>query len=640
MLNLNSKIKKITAIPINIAFKKVIFSLFKKYIKAKKFRKLEAFEKNLTISPIPNFNFKELNVLKFRIFQDLKPEFLNKKYIENIIAHKFDILGTGLISVNIKENGNENNINNDYQKINWHKDFKSGFEWSQDLDCFQIKIGNEKGVDIKIPWELSRLHHFVHLALWIYLEKPDKVDFILREYENQLDDYIDSNQYLKGVNWVSPMEVSIRSINIIISLSLINEKGILISEPLMKKVQKYLYFSGHYIYLYREWSSGLRNNHYFANLLGLLFISKCFPENHDMNQIFDFSKKEFFKEINWQFNNEGSNFEGSIPYHFFMVEMIYYGFEILQFDIKSNLDKVINKLNNIIIFSNSIFGNNNFYPQIGDNDSGKILNMNELDNTSDIYSYPKKILTYINDLLSLYYDDYNINKQSDKNINMNIFKEIGLVVYKNKKIQLWISLGRKSQKGKGGHNHYDSSSFVLQINDKEYFVDPGTYLYTSEPEIRNIFRSAQYHNNYFAQDMEHIEQTKPEDLFWLNDKICEYSVNKDKNYIILKIIRKIKNNIINRTFHINSDEISITDELNRVDDAGVISFHLNPKIEDILIKDNIIIIENKVSLSFSENLDFKISDYSFSPVYGKILPAKKIIFSNLTSINNFKIKIL
>lgn len=638
MLNLNSKIKKITSIPIKIAFKKVIFSLFKKYIKAKKYRKLAAIEKKLTISSIPNFNLKELNVLKFRIFQDIQPEFLNKKYIENIIAHKFDILGTGLISVNIKENRNENNLNNDYQKINWHKDFKSGYEWSQDLDCFRIKIGNAKGVDIKIPWELSRLHHFVHLALWISFNKSGDVDFLLREYENQLNDFIDQNKYLKSVNWVSPMEVSIRSINIIISLSLLKDKGILISEPLIEKVKKYLYFSGYFTYINREWSSGLRNNHYFANLLGLLFISKCFPENHEMNQIYDFSKKEFLKEINWQFNNEGSNFEGSIPYHFFMLEMIYYGFEILHFDLKSNLDKVINKLNNIIIFSNSIFGNNNYYPQIGDNDSGKILNMNELNDISDIFSFHKKILIYLNELLSINYNIYNINKHSDKNININIFKEIGLVIYKNDKIKLWISLGRKPQKGKGGHNHNDATSFVMQINNQVIFIDPGTYLYSSEPEMRNIFRSGQYHNNYFAQDLEHIEQSGPEDLFWLNDKICEYTAIEEKNNFILKILKKHKTNKLQRTFCIKSDEISITDELKKLNEDGVISFHLNPKIVDIQIVDKKIIIENRIFISFSEHLKVKISDYAYSPEYGRILPAKKIIFSNVTSINNFHIK--
>jgi len=48
--------------------------------------------------------------------------------------------------------------------------------------------------------------------------------------------------------------------------------------------------------------------------------------------------------------------------------------------------------------------------------------------------------------------------------------------------------------GLGGHNHNDNLSFELNYNHRDIFVDPGTYVYTSNPEQRNNYRSIKNHN--------------------------------------------------------------------------------------------------------------------------------------------------
>ncbi len=48
--------------------------------------------------------------------------------------------------------------------------------------------------------------------------------------------------------------------------------------------------------------------------------------------------------------------------------------------------------------------------------------------------------------------------------------------------------------GKGGHTHNDKLSFTLTIDEDDFFIDPGTGVYTANPKIRNILRSTRSHN--------------------------------------------------------------------------------------------------------------------------------------------------
>ena len=52
-----------------------------------------------------------------------------------------------------------------YEPIDWQVDFKSGYRWSEKTYYKFIKYGHKLGVDIKVPWELSRMQYLIQLAL-------------------------------------------------------------------------------------------------------------------------------------------------------------------------------------------------------------------------------------------------------------------------------------------------------------------------------------------------------------------------------------------------------------------------------------------------------------------------------------------
>jgi hypothetical protein len=56
------------------------------------------------------------------------------------------------------------------------------------------------------------------------------------------------------------------------------------------------------------------------------------------------------------------------------------------------------------------------------------------------------------------------------------------------------------------------------VDGKNMVLDPGTYVYTSYPELRNLFRSTEYHNTIKFGDYKQNENSEL-DLFLLSDRI-------------------------------------------------------------------------------------------------------------------------
>jgi uncharacterized heparinase superfamily protein len=94
------------------------------------------------------------------------------------------------------------------------------------------------------------------------------------------------------------------------------------------------------------------------------------------------------------------------------------------------------------------------------------------------------------------------------------FPDAGVTVLRDRASYLLVTNGRVGTNGFGNHKHNDQLSFEYHAGGAALVVDPGSYVYTADPEARNLFRSTAYHNTLSIDDVEQNE-LRPEWLFRL-----------------------------------------------------------------------------------------------------------------------------
>ena len=265
-------------------------------------------------------------------------------------------------------------ITPEYIPIDWQKDIKSGWRWSAKMWSPDIQYGNKAGVDVKLPWELSRLQHLVRLAISYAAEIGDK-NRLLKEFTNQTLDFIAQNPPEKGINWRCTMDVGIRAANIALSYSLMKAGGAVFSPFFEKLMAASVYSHCHFIRSNLEWSSSCRSNHYLSDICGLLFGAAILPDSSRKKKWLTFARKEIEKELFLQFHEDGSDFEASVAYHRLSAELIVYSAALINKLAKDGYvsplgQDCFNRIHKMGLFSHDTVLPDGTLYQCGDNDSG------------------------------------------------------------------------------------------------------------------------------------------------------------------------------------------------------------------------------------------------------------------------------
>ena len=108
------------------------------------------------------------------------------------------------------------------------------------------------------------------------------------------------------------------------------------------------------------------------------------------------------------------------------------------------------------------------------------------------------------------------------------FAHAGLTVIRQRGDYLLVTNGVVGTAGFGNHKHNDLLGFEYHVAGAPVLVDPGSYVYTSDPDARNLFRSTRSHNtlsvdgheqNEFRPDwlFRMFERARPEHLALVED---------------------------------------------------------------------------------------------------------------------------
>lgn len=442
---------------------------------------------------------------------------------DRICSHVFNFLGSGDVDLDkfIEEHGGRERCG----CLPWHFDFKGSYRWNPKTYYRGIEIPYGKA-DIKVPWELSRFQHVTILGQAYWLSGDARY---AQEFVTQVEDWIDRNPPKFGVNWRCTMDVAIRVVNWILGYYFYKDSKALADEFLLKLL-KNLLAHGHHIMANLE-NRGVTTNHYLSDLVGLIYLGITFPEFKEAKQWREFGIQELIKEMEKQVYDDGMDFEASTCYHRLSLELFFYPALLCKLNGIELPDSFIRKLKKMFDFVLYVLKPNGRMPQIGDNDNGRlhVLGKREILDMSYLLTFATLLFNdpkykigefgFAPEALWVFgpeaYERWQkMPGRSIGELESKAFRDGGIYVMRHKKDYMVISCGPNGQNGLGGHAHNDKLGFELSIAGEDFIVDPGTYIYTAEPDWRDTFRSTAYHNTIIVDGM---EQNKFEGIFRMKE---------------------------------------------------------------------------------------------------------------------------
>jgi hypothetical protein len=466
---------------------------------------------------------------------------------EKFLAHRHDVLGSGetdLKSFSAARKTLDPNISH----MPWHYDFKSGFRWDHRVFHSRQRLlsWGRQGVDIKVPWELSRCHHLVLLGEAALLTGDENHS---HEIIKQVRDWTENNPVGLGVNWNCPMEVAIRAANWIWAYYLCQWCDSPEVDELAQKMIPSLIAHARFIRANIE-KNEIPSNHYLANLAGLIYVGIFLSEWPEAQEWLDYSTSEFIQMMEYMVHPDGMFFEASIPYHRLALELFLFPALLLKNNDIPLPDRFWKKLYKMFDFLHYTLKPDGTCFQLGDNDNGR-LHIHQPREVNDH--------GYLLDIGAIMFEDTKL-KLSERmpapetlwlfgaeglekykrlspsaSPGSRAFRHSGVCVLGSNNSRMLFFSGHHGQRGIGSHSHNDKLSFALFHDGEEWIVDPGTYTYTPEPEWRLCFRSTAYHNTVVVDDQEQspLEMRKP---FWIGEdpgaQLVDWHVSSGKERLL------------------------------------------------------------------------------------------------------------
>ncbi len=522
-------------------------------------------------------------------FQTYLPkDYTNKKsiqkYAQQTINNTYDVLGSGPTS--------------HADIIPWHQDIKcknnNFFEQLRNTFYQDIVIPAPNNVrhdeyhpDIKVPWELSRMQHLI----WLGLQRDEQC---VQTFIKQVDSWIEHNPFLLGVNWVCPMDVAIRAVNLIWCFHFFkNEQEI--SADFWQKLICSLH--DHALYLEHNWeTSDKPNNHYLADLVGYLYLCHFFKPIQQFQKKLTWIQKKVIHEFNKQILPDGTCWEGTTAYHQLDTEMVLHAC-LLDNYVHDNLWPITEHMIGFLEDCGKV--------HIGDDDSGKLV--------AGITAKPSN----------------NITKT---------YAHFGLSIIKKAGWEISFRHPTFNQKQPTGHFHHDELAVTLSINGQPILVDPGSYLYTANPTWRNDFRLAHNHNTLHVV----AGNNKYENLFQLTraTNTTKQSVIQTNQGVIVgdsyihnqtKLDRSI-------TFAPQKNKLMICDNIDHpLSSPTKISwtflFHPDVTLTPVDHFTWSATVSNTIKVFIHSTMPFSKMQSFFAPAYGIKMPCSKLVGS-ITVRNN------
>ncbi len=434
-------------------------------------------------------------------FGDRHPERRTRilEWADRACAHRFDLLGSGPVELG--------------PHLPWHTDFATGKTWDRGAYFKDLRSRVERefgqGSDVKVPWELSRFQHLPALgqACWL---SGDRRYF--DEFRAQILDWIRHNRPAFGINWTCTMDVAIRAVNWVWAYGYFRPE-ILADRQFASIFLRALFAHGRFIAANLEDGVEATSNHYFADLVGLLFLGVLFRGAPEPDAWKGLAISEIVKENGAQTYADGVDYEASVAYHRLMTEMALTALLLAERS-GFRLVDLRQRVRGMIDYIAHYIKPNGLAPQIGDNDDGRLQVLGDygVDRRDHRHLLATAACAFEDEaLLALGAERWEEAfwfhgaewagrlqaarpRLSSVAVSGRHYPDAGVAILRHGDLYGYLDGGSVGLRGQGAHAHNDTLSVEIHASGEDLIVDPGTGHYTRDLPLRNRFRATAAHN--------------------------------------------------------------------------------------------------------------------------------------------------
>ena len=427
--------------------------------------------------------------------------------------------------------------------------------------------------DPKVIWEINKQQYLFDLGFAYQLTRDDKY---AKKVLIEIEEWINQNPLYMGINWTSGLEISLRALCWMYSLSLTKDY-ISKNDIDINNILHYIRVKTEFIFNKLSLHSSA-NNHLIGELT-LLLYSSYFIECDEAYKWRSKSMKMLQEQINNQFYCDGINKEQSINYQIHTMEMYFLCEYLLNLNNTTLGNQVISTLKKACDYISGLSEKDGLIFNIGDEDGGHIIRVqNHCQSVLDILQlgslvlkekkiYENKIKKFDLKVFILFGSKYNefMNNNSfiERNYSTQIFQQGGVYVRDGSindiKYKVMLDFGNIGMEPLNAHAHCDILSINMNINEKPFLIDCGTYKYHQDEGFRNYFRGVKAHNTISINENNHFEFLGPF-LCGTSPQTKIKSINEDSIECISNVYKNI-GCLIGRKLLFSDEVIYIEDEI-------------------------------------------------------------------------------
>jgi Heparinase II/III-like protein/Heparinase II/III N-terminus len=415
--------------------------------------------------------------------------------------------------------------------VDWLKDPLTGRTAKKNPPPFLgFSHGRADGVDVRSIWELNRLQVLADLGQAYHLRSQPEYPAAMAEIIGSWDR---ANPYGRTINWANALEVGIRTFSLVQAVLLIRGSEIARDEKFVRALAQLLYLHGRYLCGHLSRGS-TAFNHLAGEGAALFVLGACFPGLPGAKKWRARGEKALARSVRRLILPDGGGLEGSLHYLIFICRLVVLTCRLTgdcrfleRYDLRERLTSAYRFLCVATDGGRSIseFGDSDDATVPGSPPEEAALRYRTGLNMLYLFLDDQPLLhSYQPDLESLWLFGPRALNVVTSGLEAPDRLTIERFGYSGRYVIRWPGDGKTAsgflrfECGLWGvartwtHAHADRLSFSLFLDEKPFFIDPGTGAYLGNLQWREYFRSTHAHNTALVNGKSQGEPLSP--FFW------------------------------------------------------------------------------------------------------------------------------